>query len=172
MVPHRDGLNVRAAQSDNAQVSIEMGQGGYDLDDEIEGLRTDVGRLKQVRHEHPSMRAVRLHLDVSHLLPHLGHYQTQTTSHVPLSWCDIGYICMQMSMAIGEENKLQKQAAETLSEYLEQADVALRRGLRRVNKALRQSKSNHLLYLALFCLGVFFMLYFLIRTYKLITWLH
>ena len=48
MLPYRDGLNVRAAQSDNAQVSIEMGQGGYDLDDEIEGLRTDVGRLKQV----------------------------------------------------------------------------------------------------------------------------
>ena len=47
MLPHRDGLNVRAAQSDNAQVSIEMGQ-GYDLDSEIEGLRTDVGRLKQV----------------------------------------------------------------------------------------------------------------------------
>lgn len=44
---HRDGLNVRAAQSDNAQVSIEMGQ-GYDMDDEIEGLRSDVGRLKQV----------------------------------------------------------------------------------------------------------------------------
>ena len=77
-----------------------------------------------------------------------------------------------MSMAIGEENKLQKQAAETLSEYLEQADVALRRGMRRVNKALRQSKSNHLLYLALFCLGVFFMLYFIIRTYKLVVWRH
>ena len=56
-------------------------------------------------------------------------------------------IATQMSMAIGEENKLQKQAAETLSDYLEQADVALRRGMRRVNKALRQSKSNHLLYL-------------------------
>ena len=77
-----------------------------------------------------------------------------------------------MSMAIGEENKLQKQAAETLSEYLEQADVALRRGMRRVNKALQQSKSNHLLYLALFCLAVFFMLYFIIRTYKLIVWRH
>ncbi len=81
-------------------------------------------------------------------------------------------IATQMSMAIGEENKLQKQAAETLSDYLEQADVALRRGMRRVNKALRQSKSNHLLYLALFCLGVFFMLYFLVRTYKLIAWRH
>ncbi|CAK0751177.1 hypothetical protein CVIRNUC_002048 [Coccomyxa viridis] len=95
-----------------------MGQ-GYDLDNEIEGLRSDVGRLKQ------------------------------------------------MSMAIGEENKLQKQAAETLSEYMEQAEMALKRGMRRVNKAFRQSKSNHLLYLALFCLAIFFMLMFLVRTYKL-----
>ena len=79
---------------------------------------------------------------------------------------------LQMSMAIGEENKLQKQAAETLSEYMEQAEIALKRGMRRVNKALRQSKSNHLLYLALFCLGIFFLLYFLIRTYKLLVWRH
>ena len=77
-----------------------------------------------------------------------------------------------MSMAIGEEGKLQKQAAETLSEYMEQAQVALNKGMRRVNKALRQSKSNHLLYLALFCLAIFFLLYCLIRTYKLITWRH
>ena len=88
------------------------------------------------------------------------------------AWYELERSAMQMSMAIGEENKLQKQAAETLSEYLEQADVALRRGMRRVNKALRQSKSNHLLYLALFCLGVFFMLYFIIRTYKLVVWRH
>jgi hypothetical protein len=79
---------------------------------------------------------------------------------------------LQMSMAIGEENKLQKQAAETLSEYMEQAEIALKRGMRRVSKALRQSKSNHLLYLALFCLGIFFLLYFLIRTYKLLVWRH
>ena len=76
-------------------------------------------------------------------------------------------LLMQMSMAIGEENKLQKQAAETLSDYMEQAEMALKRGMRRVNKAFRQSKSNHLLYLALFCLAIFFMLMFLVRTYKL-----
>ena len=76
-------------------------------------------------------------------------------------------LLMQMSMAIGEENKLQKQAAETLSEYMEQAEMALKRGMRRVNKAFRQSKSNYLLYLALFCLAIFFMLMFLVRTYKL-----
>ena len=76
-------------------------------------------------------------------------------------------ILMQMSMAIGEENRLQKQAAETLSEYMEQAEMAMKRGMRRVNKAFLQNKSNHLLYLALFCLGIFFMLMFLVRTYKL-----
>lgn len=47
VVDYREGLNVRAGQSDSAQVSIEMGQ-GYDLDTEIEGLRSDVGQLKQV----------------------------------------------------------------------------------------------------------------------------
>ena len=47
MWSHREGLNVRAGQSDSAQISIELGQ-GYDLDSEIEGLRSDVGRLKQV----------------------------------------------------------------------------------------------------------------------------
>ena len=47
MLLHREGLNVRAGQSDSAQVSIEMGQ-GYEFDNEIEGLRSDVGRLKQV----------------------------------------------------------------------------------------------------------------------------
>ena len=82
-------------------------------------------------------------------------------------YTDSHEIWMQMSMAIGEENKLQKQAAETLSEYMEQAEMAMKRGIRRVNKAFRQSKSNHLLYLALFCLAIFFMLMFLVRTYKL-----
>ena len=46
----RAGLNARtAAQSDAQQVSLEMGQGGYDLDQEIEGLAGSVARLKQAR---------------------------------------------------------------------------------------------------------------------------
>ena len=46
---------MRAGQSDSAQISIEMGQ-GYDLDNEIDGLRSDVGRLKQVSPAHTSNR--------------------------------------------------------------------------------------------------------------------
>eukprot|EP00884_Botryococcus_braunii_P003123 jgi/Botrbrau1/12811/Bobra.20_1s0002.1 len=45
--PSRQGLNPRNyAQSDQAQVIMEIGQ--YDVDTEIEGLRTSVGRLKEM----------------------------------------------------------------------------------------------------------------------------
>ena len=49
MRPHacRGGLNARAFHSDQAQVSIEMGQ-GFDIDREVEGLSSSVDRLKQV----------------------------------------------------------------------------------------------------------------------------
>ena len=44
----RDGLSTRAyGQSDQAQISIELGE-GFDLDNEIDGLRSQVGRLKEV----------------------------------------------------------------------------------------------------------------------------
>jgi hypothetical protein len=47
-VMDRHGLNTRSyAQSDQAQVIMEIGQ--YDVDHEIEGLRTSVSRLKEVR---------------------------------------------------------------------------------------------------------------------------
>lgn len=43
----RNGLFSRPSQSDQAQVSIEMGQ-PYDLDAEVEGLSGQVGKLKLV----------------------------------------------------------------------------------------------------------------------------
>lgn len=43
----RDGLSTRAGQSDQAQISIELGE-GFNLDSEIDGLRSQVGRLKEV----------------------------------------------------------------------------------------------------------------------------
>lgn len=92
----------------------------FDMDSEVEGLRGQVGRLKQV------------------------------------------------ARAIGEENVLQAQAASSLEEALEQASLAMKKGMRRVNRALQQSKSNHFLYLALFCLAVFFALYLWARVYRFI----
>jgi len=43
----RDGLFSRPSQSEQTQVSINMGQ-NFDLDNEVEGLTSQVGRLKRV----------------------------------------------------------------------------------------------------------------------------
>lgn len=87
----RQGLNARtAAQSDAAQVSLEMGNGGYDLDQEIEGLAGSVQRLKQVQ------------------LPHQPCMDT--TCCRQLRAC----ACMQMGKAISEETNMQKQITDSL----------------------------------------------------------
>ncbi|KAL3137019.1 hypothetical protein ABBQ32_006610 [Trebouxia sp. C0010 RCD-2024] len=78
----------------------------------------------------------------------------------------------QVARAIGEENVLQSQAANSLEEVLDQAGLAMRKGMRRVNRALQQSKSNHFLYLALFCLAIFFVLYLWARVYRFVKKVH
>ena len=52
-------------------------------------------------------------------------------------------------------------------EVLDQASLAMKKGMRRVNRALQQSKSNHFMYLAVFCLAIFFALYLWARVYAL-----
>ena len=69
----------------------------------------------------------------------------------------------QLSRAIGDEQKLNAEAAETLEESLERAKLMLKKGMRRLNRAFEQSKSNHFLYLVLFMLAAFFALYFVAR---------
>ena len=54
---------------------------------------------------------------------------------------------------------------------MERAQHAMKRGLRKVNKALQQSKSNHFMHLALFCLFVFFVLYAWLRFYKFVKFI-
>lgn len=78
----------------------------------------------------------------------------------------------QVARAIGEENVLQSQAANSLEEVLDQAGLAMKKGMRRVNRALQQSKSNHFLYLALFCLAIFFALYLWARIYRFVKKVH
>jgi len=118
--PSRDALHSRSAGAPSSeQISINM-PNTFDLDSEVEGLQSQIGRLKQV------------------------------------------------AKAIGEENVLQTQAATSLEETLEQARLAMKKGIRRVNRALQQSKSNHFLYLALFCLAVFFALYLWARVYHFV----
>lgn len=57
-------------------------------------------------------------------------------------------------------------------EALDQASLAMKKGMRRVNRALQQSKSNHFLYLALFCLAIFFALYLWARIYRFVKKVH
>lgn len=123
--PSRDALHARSSGTstgfgnDQNQVSINMPE-SFDMDTEVEGLRGQVGRLKQV------------------------------------------------ARAIGEENVLQQQAANSLEEVLDQASLAMKKGMRRVNRALQQSKSNHFMYLAVFCLAIFFALYLWARIYRFV----
>ncbi|KAK9806518.1 hypothetical protein WJX73_006237 [Symbiochloris irregularis] len=76
----------------------------------------------------------------------------------------------QMSRAITEESQLSRQAAESLEEVLERSRMALKQGMRKLNRAFHQSKSNHLLYLALFVVAIFFTLYFWSKVYRFIRW--
>ncbi|KAK9818079.1 hypothetical protein WJX72_006826 [[Myrmecia] bisecta] len=122
--PSRDGLNTRSMfgqPPEQAQVSIDMGP-AFDLNTEVEGLRSQVGQLKQI------------------------------------------------SRAIGEESALQRQAAEGLEELLEKGRGAMKKAMKRLNRAYDQSKSNHMLYLVLFILGVFFVVYMWIKMYRLVKW--
>lgn len=77
----------------------------------------------------------------------------------------------QLSQAIGEENKLSKAAAEGLEEALEKARAALSRGLRRVNRALRQGRSNHMIYLVVFAFAVLIGVYVWAKLYRMVRWL-
>ena len=77
---------------------------------------------------------------------------------------------LQMSRAIGEESRLQRVQTEGLEELFERAKTEMKRGMRRLNRAFQQSKSNHLLYLAIFCIAVFVFLYVWAKMFRLLRW--
>eukprot|EP00887_Chlorella_sp_A99_P003053 scaffold9.g3053.t1 len=106
--------------NDQVQVNIEA---PLDLDDEIEQLRSGVGRLKQV------------------------------------------------SEAIQEETRLTGQVMEGLEAAMEQARATLRQTMRKLNRAYRQSKSNHVLYVFLFAIAMFFVVYAWARVVRLLRWI-
>lgn len=54
---------------------------------------------------------------------------------------------------------------------MEKARAGLRKTVRRLNRTYEQSKSNHILYLLLFAVGVFAVLYTWIKFYRMIRWL-
>ena len=103
-------------------------------------------------------------------------------------------LVLQMGKAIQEETSLQKQITDQLvtllfrclahpaaaqqalntdgvqGDALERGNAALKQGMRRLNKAYKQSKSNHLLYLALFAIALFFGVWFFSKTYRTLRW--
>ena len=51
---------------------------------------------------------------------------------------------------------------------MENAKAALRKGMKRLNRTFARSKSNHLLYMALFIAGIFFVVIFWAKVAKLL----
>ena len=82
-----------------------------------------------------------------------------------------GRPALQVSRAINQEAELSRQDAASLEEILENAKVAMKRSMRRLNRALEQSKSNHMLYLMVFVLACFLMIYLWAKVYRLVKWL-
>jgi len=76
-----------------------------------------------------------------------------------------------VSEAIAEENRLTSQVMEGLETAMEQARLSLKKTMKRLNRAYTQSKSNHMLYLILFALGLFFFVYFWNRVIRLLRWI-
>lgn len=54
---------------------------------------------------------------------------------------------------------------------MEQARASLGQAMRKLRRAYRQSKSNHMLWVTLFALALFFAVYAWNRTYKLLSWI-
>ncbi len=54
---------------------------------------------------------------------------------------------------------------------MEKARTGLRKTMRRLNRTYEQSKSNHILYLLLFAVGVFILMYSWLKFYRLVKWL-
>lgn len=73
---------------------------------------------------------------------------------------------VQQSSNVMNANRLAMLQGETL----ERSTAALKQGMRKLNKAYKQSKSNHLLYLVLFALAIFTALYLFAKAYRTIRW--
>jgi 3-methyladenine DNA glycosylase/8-oxoguanine DNA glycosylase len=125
---HRPGLNARQSlfatsdQSDQMQVAIEAGT-NFELDNEIEQLRSSVGRLKQV------------------------------------------------STAIAEESRLTQQVLDSLEHAIQAAQVNLKATMKRLNRVFKRAKSNHMIYLLVFALAVFFAVFMFNKIHGFLAWI-
>ena len=62
-----------------------------------------------------------------------------------------------MSHAIGREAKQQGELLDSLESAMDQAQAALRMGMKRLDGAMKNAKSNHILYLLLFAVAMVFL---------------
>lgn len=115
----RGGLTSRPGQE--VQIDIHSGR-EYDLDAEIDGLSSQVSRLKQV------------------------------------------------AGAIHEEQNAQSGILSKMEESMEQARLGLSSTMKRLGRTFQNSKSNHLLYLLLFAVGVMVALWCLTKAYRFVKW--
>lgn len=104
------------------QVAIEAGT-NFEIDDEIEQLRSSVGRLKQV------------------------------------------------STAIAEESRLTQQVLDSLEHAMEAAQMNLKATMKRLNRIFKRAKSNHMIYLLVFALAVFFAVFMFNKIYGFLGWI-
>eukprot|EP00775_Hariotina_reticulata_P007904 gene7904-8100_t len=73
----------------------------------------------------------------------------------------------QLAYAIDDERKLQGADINLLEENMEKAKLMMSKAMTRLNVVYKQSKSNLMLYVVLFALGIFTVVYILKKLYKL-----
>ena len=78
---------------------------------------------------------------------------------------------LQVSEAISEESRLTGQVMDGLEAAMDAARASLRQTMRRLGLAYQQSRSNHMLYLFLFAIALFFAVYFWSKVYRFLKWI-
>jgi hypothetical protein len=77
----------------------------------------------------------------------------------------------QVSSAIQEENHLTKQVMDGLESAMETARLTLKQTVKRLDRVARKTKSNHVVYVFLFGIALFFIAYFFSRVHRFLKWL-
>lgn len=76
----------------------------------------------------------------------------------------------QMGRAIGHEVQQQSELSEKLQEALETAKLLLKKGGKRLDRAMRRGRSFHMLWLVAFCFGLAGLLAVLAKLRGLARW--
>ena len=77
----------------------------------------------------------------------------------------------QVSSAIHEESNLTQQVLDSLQSAMETASLTLRQTVKKLDRVAKKTKSNHVLYVFLFGIVLFFVFYCWTKVYKFLKWL-